>query len=130
MTKLTMTLKPVIAQGDHKEIPREPKAEEEALGRGKNERTKRVPFSPTTKGQYHKAVGSVETSEEIGEHAHKTKDSTQTDGSGEFNIARTSDAAGSGTNTTSKGEIEQKPEPINGSMGQTGPTRWQKRRKR
>ena len=54
---------PVTAQDDHEETP---KAEEEKedLGRGKQKRIQRVPFSPTMKGQYHKAVGFVETREE------------------------------------------------------------------
>ena len=64
---------PVTAQNDHKETPKAVE-EEEALGRGKRKRTQRVPFSPTMKGQYHKAVGFMETSEEIGKLPHKTED--------------------------------------------------------
>ena len=60
------------------------------------------------KGQYHKAVGFVEASEENGNLPRKTEDSIQTNGSAEFNIAHAGDATGTGTTTTRKGEIEQK----------------------
>ena len=81
---------------------RPPKAaeEEEDLGRGKRKRTQRVPFSPTTRGQCHKAVGFVETREENRNFPHKTEDSVLTNSEEEFNSEHAGRPVGTDTHTT------------------------------
>ena len=98
---------PVTAEDDHEETP---KAEEvkEDLGRGKRKRTQRVPFSPTMKGQYHKAVGFVEASRKNGNLASKTQASILTTAKEESSTVHAGKTVGTDTHTTRKGEIDNK----------------------
>ena len=80
---------PMTIKVEHPDIP---DAEEvkralmtEELGRGKRVRKQRVPFSPTVKGQYHKAVGFVQATENSGGDANKIEDAIWTRGTEEFN---------------------------------------------
>ena len=60
------------------------------------------------KGQYHKAVGFVETREENRNFPHKTEDSVLTNSEEEFNNEHAGRPVGTDTHTTEKGEIDQK----------------------
>ena len=60
------------------------------------------------KGQYHKAVGFVETSEKNGNSAPKTEDSILTEAREELGNVHASESVGTDSHTTRKGEIDQK----------------------
>ena len=76
---------PMTIKIEHPDIPDTAKVATEELGRGKRVRTQRVPFSPTVKGQYHKAVGFLQATADSGDGVHKSEDLILTSGTEEFN---------------------------------------------
>ena len=60
------------------------------------------------KGQYHKVVGFMETSEDSGSSAPKAKENDLANTKEEFNSVHADNTVGTDTHTTRKGEIDNR----------------------
>ena len=97
---------PMTIKVEHPDIPDTEEVATEELGRGKRVRTQRIPFSPTVKGQYHKAVGFVEATENSGGDATNCEDAIRTRCKEEFNSLHADVHSESSTDTVRNCNIE------------------------
>ena len=80
---------PLTIKVEEANIPVDSEVEQEGPRRSKRDRKQRVPFSPTVKGQFHKAVGFLEMEGSSGSDAPFSDDEFLSTGTEELNSTRT-----------------------------------------